>query len=49
MREWDERYPGYGLARNMGYGSAGHRDALHRLGPSVIHRRSFQGTEPWLF
>jgi ribonuclease HII len=49
MRDWDERYPGYGLARNMGYGSAGHRDALHRLGPSVIHRRSFQGTEPWLF
>jgi ribonuclease HII len=49
MREWDARFPGYGLARNMGYGSAGHRDALHRLGPSVIHRRSFQGTEPWLF
>jgi ribonuclease HII len=49
MREWDERYPGYGLGRNMGYGSAGHRDALHRLGPSAIHRRSFQGTEPWLF
>lgn len=49
MREFDVRYPGYGLARNMGYGSAVHRDALHRLGPSGIHRRSFQGTEPWLF
>src|SRR3989304_4681218 len=23
MGEWDRRFPGYGLARNMGYGSAG--------------------------
>jgi len=49
MREWDSRYPGYGLARNMGYGSAGHLDALRRLGPTPIHRRSFHGTQPWLF
>jgi ribonuclease HII len=49
MREWDERYPGYGLARNMGYASSDHRDALRRLGPSEIHRRSFQGTQAWLF
>jgi ribonuclease HII len=33
----------------MGYGSALHRAALRRLGPSAIHRRSFQGTERWLF
>jgi ribonuclease HII len=49
MREWDEKCPGYGLSRNMGYGSQLHRDALHRLGPSEIHRRSFQGTQAWLF
>jgi len=49
MRDWDRRYPGYGLARNMGYGSQDHREALRRLGPSEIHRRSFQGTERWLF
>lgn len=49
MREWDERCPGYGLARNMGYASEGHRDALRRLGPSRIHRRSFNGTQAWLF
>jgi ribonuclease HII len=49
MREWDERCPGYGLSRNMGYGSEGHREALRRLGPSEIHRRSFQGTQAWLF
>jgi ribonuclease HII len=49
MRECDARHPGYGLARNMGYGSALHRAALQRLGPTVIHRRSFQGTDRWLF
>jgi ribonuclease HII len=49
MREWDRRYPGYGLARNMGYGSRAHREALRRLGPSAIHRRSFHGTQRWLF
>jgi ribonuclease HII len=49
MRDWDERYPGYGLARNMGYGSQDHREALRKLGPSEIHRRSFQGTQAWLF
>jgi ribonuclease HII len=49
MREADARYPGYGLAHNMGYASSDHREALHRLGPSAIHRRSFHGTQPWLF
>jgi ribonuclease HII len=49
MREWDARCPGYGLGHNMGYASADHMDALHRLGPSEIHRRSFNGTQPWLF
>jgi ribonuclease HII len=49
MRECDGLHPGYGLASNMGYGSADHREALRRLGPSPIHRRSFQGTQRWLF
>jgi ribonuclease HII len=49
MRAWDAEHPGYGLSRNMGYASAFHREALHRLGPSVIHRRTFHGTQPWLF
>lgn len=49
MREWDQRCPGYGLAHNMGYASEDHRDALRRLGPSEIHRRTFHGTQPWLF
>jgi ribonuclease HII len=49
MQEWDERHPGYGLAHNMGYASEDHRTALRRLGPSAIHRRSFAGTQRWLF
>ncbi len=49
MRECDSRYPGYSLSRNMGYASEAHREALRRLGPSEIHRRSFQGTQRWLF
>jgi ribonuclease HII len=49
MREWDRRYPGYGLAQNMGYASQLHREALRQMGPTEIHRRSFHGTERWLF
>jgi ribonuclease HII len=49
MRDLDLEHPGYDLARNMGYGSEGHRDALRRLGPTSIHRRSFHGTQAWLF
>lgn len=49
MADCDRRFPGYGLARNMGYGSSDHREALRRMGPSEIHRRSFHGTQRWLF
>jgi len=49
MADCDQRYPGYGLARNMGYGSSDHREALRRMGPCEIHRRSFHGTQRWLF
>ena len=33
--------PGYGWERNMGYGTAAHREAMHRLGVTPHHRRSF--------
>ena len=42
MQRLDEAHPGYGLARHMGYGTAEHLGALRRLGPSPVHRRSFQ-------
>ena len=35
------RHPGYGWERNAGYGTAEHRLALDRLGPSPHHRRTF--------
>lgn len=41
MVELDSQYPGYGFAGNKGYGTAEHLDALHRLGVTPIHRRSF--------
>ncbi|MEW5249719.1 ribonuclease HII [Microbulbifer discodermiae] len=37
----DDQYPGYGLAGHKGYPTRAHREALKRLGPSPIHRRSF--------
>jgi ribonuclease HII len=41
MVELDRRYPGYGLAKHKGYCTAEHQDAVRRLGPSPIHRRSY--------
>lgn len=41
MEEYDIVFPGYDFAGNKGYGSASHIDALKRLGPCPIHRRSF--------
>lgn len=41
MRRLDAIYPGYGLAGHMGYPTKQHCEALMRLGPTPIHRRSF--------
>lgn len=41
MVELDGRHPGYGLAEHKGYATAEHLDAIDRLGPSPVHRRSF--------
>lgn len=43
MREYDRLYSGYGFARHVGYGTPQHREALARLGPCPIHRRTFRG------
>lgn len=42
MREYDARWPGYGFARHKGYSVPEHLDALRRLGPCPLHRRSFE-------
>jgi ribonuclease HII len=41
MRQLDGHYPGYGFALHKGYPTAAHIEALQRLGPSAVHRRSF--------
>ena len=43
MDEYDAKYPGYDFASNKGYGSAKHIEALKKIGPTEIHRRSFIG------
>jgi len=42
MVELDGRYPGYGLAQHKGYGTREHLEALQKLGPCPIHRKTFQ-------
>ena len=41
MRKLDAEYPGYGWAKNKGYGTAAHRNAILRLGTTPHHRLSF--------
>ena len=41
MAGLDEQHPGYGFGRHKGYGTVLHREALHRMGVSAAHRRSF--------
>jgi ribonuclease HII len=41
LLELDGVHPGYGFARNKGYGTPEHLAALQRLGPCAVHRRSF--------
>jgi len=41
MSELEVGFPGYGFALHKGYGTQAHLKALARLGPCVIHRKSF--------
>jgi ribonuclease HII len=41
MARLDLHYPGYGFSRHAGYATRAHREALARLGPTPLHRRSF--------
>lgn len=43
MIKLDELYPEYGFARNKGYGTREHIEALKKYGPCPLHRRSFIG------
>jgi ribonuclease HII len=41
MADHAREHPGYGWERNKGYGTPEHHEGLERLGPTVLHRRSF--------
>lgn len=43
MAEADRLWPEYGFARNKGYGTREHIEALKKFGPCPIHRKSFIG------
>jgi ribonuclease HII len=40
--ELDSQFPGYGLAHHKGYGSPEHLAALALLGPTPLHRKTYQ-------
>ena len=42
LEAWDAAFPGYGLKRNKGYGTPDHLAALQSLGPTSLHRFSFE-------
>jgi len=42
MIDFDADYPGYGFALHKGYATALHQEAIRHLGPSPIHRVSWQ-------
>ncbi len=54
LTAWDAVFPGFALVSNKGYSSPDHLAALRRLGPTPLHRFSFEpvraahlGT-PWI-
>lgn len=42
MNYIDSRYPGYGFAKNKGYGTKQHIESLDRLGICKVHRKSYK-------
>lgn len=41
MEEYDSVYPGYGFGKHSGYGTKQHIEAILRLGPCKLHRKTF--------
>jgi ribonuclease HII len=42
LRAWDAVFPEYGFKDNKGYGTPDHLAALEQLGPTTLHRFSFE-------
>jgi len=48
MVAFDGQYPGYGFAGHKGYGTKQHMQAIEQLGPSPIHRQTFEPVKSML-
>lgn len=42
MMEYDQKFPDYNFRSHKGYGTADHLERIRQLGPSPIHRLSFE-------
>ncbi len=41
MIQFDSIYPGYDFSKHKGYGTKKHKEAIAKLGPAPLHRRSY--------
>jgi ribonuclease HII len=41
MERLERKHPGYGFSQHKGYGTKAHLEALEKLGPCAVHRRSY--------
>lgn len=48
MKKFSEIYPEYDFAKNAGYPSLKHRNAIKNVGPSPIHRKTFRGVKEYV-
>ena len=42
LQSWEQVFPGYGLASHKGYATPEHRRGIQDLGPTPLHRFSFE-------
>lgn len=49
MKDFCNKYPGYGWSQNAGYGTAQHLAAISTLGVTEIHRRTFKGVKEYCY
>ncbi|MBX7137923.1 MAG: ribonuclease HII [Oligoflexia bacterium] len=48
MAVLDKKYPGYAMDRHAGYPTSEHRQAISKLGPCRVHRRTFAGVREYV-
>lgn len=48
MKAHGVRFPGYGFEVHKGYSTQLHMDAISKMGPMILHRRTFAGVREYL-